>query len=561
MERLEKLGYKKVFYLLLAVWFVVNIIQALVMDVISDEAYYGLWGKYLDWGYYDHPPFVALLVGISSFLFDGNLGIRFMTVLLQPLTLLLVWHTIGFEKPDVRKVITFFIISASIVMFVAYGIVTTPDVPLLFFTALFLFGYKRFLERESLVSVVLLTLSMAGLVYSKYQAVLVIGFTVLSNFKLLKSYKFWLAGLLALLLLTPHILWQVSNGFPSFQYHLVARSTDFKWVYLLEYFPNELAVFNPFTLGAVVYVLIKYRSVDLFRKNLYFQIIGFILFFWLTAFRGHVEPHWTIACSISMIILLSERCETDTKLRGYTFKYIGYSLLLVLVARIFLVIDSPVTRRIGYTGNDKKHLAIENIAGDLPVIFTGSFQRPSLYPFITGKEATVISSLYSRQTQFDIWRFEEQYQGKPAFIWGDYGAMSSDYSSGVTSFKGFFTDNLQTVNSVDIEFSVADERFKTGNRLEIPYTIINKYDNPIDFNHPQFPVELCVVIARGKEVHLCEAVLSEEITIIPSGEPKSGSLTFTVPDLEVGEYSCGLSLNTLFGPALNSGFVNVLIQK
>lgn len=86
IEKLEKFGYKKVFYLLLALWFVFNIFQALLMDVISDEAYYGLWGKHLDWGYYDHPPMVALLVKISSLLFNGNLGIRFMTLLLQPIT-------------------------------------------------------------------------------------------------------------------------------------------------------------------------------------------------------------------------------------------------------------------------------------------------------------------------------------------------------------------------------------------------------------------------------------------------------------------------------------------
>ncbi len=561
IEKLEKFGYKKVFYLLLALWFVFNIFQALLMDVISDEAYYGLWGKHLDWGYYDHPPMVALLVKISSLLFNGNLGIRFMTLLLQPITLFVIWRTIDYEKPDVKKVITFFIISASIVMFVAYGIITTPDVPLLFFTALFLLGYKRFLEREDWTSVAILALSMAGLIYSKYQAVLVIGLTVLSNFKLLKRYKFWLAGVVALLLLIPHILWQVSNGFPSFQYHLVARSTDFKWVYFLEYLPNELAVFNPFTLGAVVYLLIKYKPMDSFRRNLYFQIVGFIGFFWLTAFRGHVEPHWTIACSIPMIILLSEKCSTDNKLKNYTYKYILFSLLLVLVARIFLIIDSPITRRIGYSGNEEKYRAIETVAGDLPVIFTGSFQNPSLYSFIIGKEATVISSLYSRQTQFDVWKFEEKYHGKSAFIWGDYGAVSNDYSSGFTSFKGFVTDNLQTVNRMEVVFDMDNKQLRAGDTMEIPYTIINKYDNSIDFNHPQFPVQLCVAFVQGKEITLSGTVLKESISIIPSGDSVDGRLSFTVPDLAVGEYSCGLSLNTLFGPALNSGFVTVLIKK
>ena len=80
-------------------------------------------------------------------------------------------------------------------MFSAYGFFTTPDAPLLFFTAFFLYSYKNYLADQNWKSVVFLSLSMAGLVYSKYQAVLVIGFVVISNIKLLKSYKFWIAGL------------------------------------------------------------------------------------------------------------------------------------------------------------------------------------------------------------------------------------------------------------------------------------------------------------------------------------------------------------------------------
>ena len=512
-------------------------------------------------GFYDHPPFVALMTRLSSWLFEGNLGVRFMTVLLQPFALYLIWKTIGFTKADSEKVITFFIVAASVIMFMAYGVITTPDVPLLFFTALFLFSYKKFIEQDDWYSMLLLALSMAGLVYSKYQAVLVIGLTVLSNFKLLLKYKFWLAGILALLLLSPHIWWQISNGFPSFQYHLVARSTGFRWIYFLEYLPNEMAVFNPFVLGAVVYILIKYKADDLFNRNLYFQIIGFITFFWITAFRGHVEPHWTIACSIPMIILITRRSDSDKKLKGYIYRYILYFLILVFILRIFLCIDSPVTRRIGYKGNEEKFRAIEKVAGDLPVIFTGSFQRPSLYPFITGKEAVVISSLYSRQTQFDIWGFEENYFGKPVFIWGDYGERSSDYGSGFTSFKGFFAKNLQTVNRMKIDFDYSGIDPLVGEELDLPFSIFNSYTHNIDFGHEEFPVSLNCVFIDGKEVQLVPGKLDKTIGVVAEGMKVEGIISLVVPDLPDGEYSMGLTLNTLFGPAMNSDFVKITINN
>jgi 4-amino-4-deoxy-L-arabinose transferase-like glycosyltransferase len=144
----------------------------------------------LAWGYFDHPPLVGLLTFLGSKLFTGNLAPRFFTVLLQPITLWIVWKLINQQKADKNKVLLVFIIAASMVMFSAYGFITTPDVPLLFFTALFLYTYKKFLEKQSLVNALFIAVSMAGLVYSKYQGVMLIGLVVLSNLKLLKSRWF-----------------------------------------------------------------------------------------------------------------------------------------------------------------------------------------------------------------------------------------------------------------------------------------------------------------------------------------------------------------------------------
>ena len=99
-----------------------------------------------------------------------------------------------------------------------------------------------------------------GLLYSKYHAVLIIGFVVISNFKLLKSYRFWIAGIFALILFTPHIWWQIANNYPSIKFHLIERAEGFRWINILEYIPNQLAVFNPFVLGAVIYIMVKIQA-------------------------------------------------------------------------------------------------------------------------------------------------------------------------------------------------------------------------------------------------------------------------------------------------------------
>ena len=64
----------RIFYLILFLWVCVDLLTALFVNIHSDEAYYALYGAHLAWGYYDHPPMVALLAHCSDLLFDGILA-------------------------------------------------------------------------------------------------------------------------------------------------------------------------------------------------------------------------------------------------------------------------------------------------------------------------------------------------------------------------------------------------------------------------------------------------------------------------------------------------------
>ena len=102
---------EKRFYLYLLIWVLVDMVQAIFTNIHADEAYYALYGQFMDWGYYDHPPMVAVLTHISSWL-PGALSIRFCTVLLHGATLWLVWKTIAKVNATIRDVNEFFIIAS-----------------------------------------------------------------------------------------------------------------------------------------------------------------------------------------------------------------------------------------------------------------------------------------------------------------------------------------------------------------------------------------------------------------------------------------------------------------
>ncbi len=159
----------------LGVWTLLNVLQAGLTPLDPDEAYYWLYSQDLAWGYFDHPPMVALLIKAGSSWLPGALGVRLLTVLLMPLTIFLLWKLAGAPRQG-QALNLFMLVAAAMPFFHIYGFVATPDAPLLFFSAAWFWVLRQFLIVPTIPRMVLLGLLMALLLYSKYHGVLVIGF-------------------------------------------------------------------------------------------------------------------------------------------------------------------------------------------------------------------------------------------------------------------------------------------------------------------------------------------------------------------------------------------------
>ena len=572
------------------IWFVINLLQGIFTEIQEDEAYYALYGEHLAWGYFDHPPMVGLMTFLSSIFFSGTLGVRFFTIIVSCLSLLVMWKIATYNSnpslpidsshhtnqrwndmgkansklSTLNSTLLFFTIACSIVMFNIYGFVTTPDAGLILFSALFLLVYQRYLADKSWKNVLLMGVTMALMVYSKYHAFLFLGLIVLSNLKLLKDGKFWVACLLALALLTPHILWQVNNDFPSFKYHLAGRNEAFQWSYFWEYLPNQLLIFNPFTVGAVVYVLIKHRNrvlippaplkrgrptgceenTEVFERGLKFIFIGFFFFFWVMAFRGHVEPHWTIVCVIPEVVLVYRKALIDDKLRKYIKFFILPSLLLVLAFRIFLL--TPLANRFGYHGKEPYYRAIEQVAGDCPMVFRGSFQQPALYHYFTGKESSTLQSYYDRMTQYDLWQFDKAWIGKPVFICGPVNGRSEIYQVDNVEVEGFLCDDFSSANRLVTKFEITNAGsaktpvFHHGDTIRLDFSIYNPCEAAIDFQHKDFAKSIKMHYLPGDAFSYC---VFKMITEIGPQETYQGQLyTIVNNEIEPGEYRFNLGI-------------------
>jgi hypothetical protein len=226
-----------------------------------------------------------------------------------------------------------------------------------------------------------------------------------------------------------------------------------------------------------------------------------------------------------------------------------------------LLVADVLPKRLDFYGKYKRYKAIETIAGELPVIFTGSFQNPSNYHFFTGKESTVLSAVNTRRTQFDIMQKELDYQGKPAFICVAVQNRAQEYDVEGIKFHGYKAQNFQSVNRLEINCELQNNEVYINDTLNIRFEIFNPTNFTIDFRHPEFPVSWKAVYNTGiRKFEFNDCILSQEITTLPAHTKIEGWLKTIVPNLDANDCGFALSLDNTICCAQNSKFTLLSIK-
>lgn len=550
------------FILLLFIWLSVNILQGIFTEIGNDEAYYWMYSQHPAWGYFDHPPMVALFIGLGNILFDYELGVRVITIIAQIISLFLLWKIIGDNQPSRQKIIRFFGLAAAIPLFQVYGFITTPDAPLLLFTTVFLFVYKRFLSNTSIQTTLLLGLSMAALVYSKYHGLLIIMFTLVANHKLLWNLKFWLAGSIAIALFIPHLVWQANNQFPSFHYHMSDRVSPVGKFSFFEYWINQAVAFNPLILFLAVWIFTKGIPKEIYQRTLYVIVVGVFIFFWINTFMMRVEPHWTAVASIPLIIILYQNTSISFAQMKFVRRYVFPSLLLLLLAR-FAVIFDFLPYPVEFLHQKSFAEKIKKKAGTLPVVFINSYQKPSVYSFYTGEEAFTLNNIYYRQNQFDLWNYEESWQGKKVGFYSiPSDSLHINWSNSNSSDSFFIEEHLFSVQKLKVRYTLPDNiNFDPGNEIRLAIEVFNPYPHPIKLNSTSKGVTLSVVFRTHDDIRTFPVTTDPQLDQINPGETAKHNIHFTVPELPPGEFSFAICFSTeLLPEAFNSPFQKIKVS-
>jgi hypothetical protein len=559
----------KIILYFLLLWTILNVIQACTLELQADEAYYWLYSRYLAWGYFDHPPMVAVFIRIGDSIMHNELGLRLLTVLASSASIYLLWLILKKYQADATA---FILICSGIFIFHIYGFTTTPDAPLFFFTVLFYFFYQQYIEKDKWTLAIILGIIVACLLYSKYNGVLVVGFTLLANIKLLKRGSFWLIAVLAVLIYIPHILWQVNYGYPSINYHLFERSARvYDFTDTFSYLPGQLLMAGPLIGWFLFYKAFTVRIKDAFIRCLMVNCVGTLIFFFISSSRGEVQPQWTFTL-FAPLVMLALIC---FKQRGgwpkWLFPLAIINFSIILVVRVIIIGGFGFARTYGhlksYYGFKEWALQVKQKAGDAYVVMSEGFQNPAKYNYYTNSlKCFAYDTRYYRRTQFEIWPMEDSIQRKRVYYVTTYpvkGISTDSIKDEAGIWYGGWLNDVRTYQKVNFETTSYKITASPGQKVVLNLTIANPYAYPIDFSNQAYlhPVIMEACLFSGDRIIDAQKA-GENFNAIKLHPGENTHYTFTlIAPLKKGNFDLLFSLRTdPFPGSKNSRIINFTVK-
>ncbi|MEO6149448.1 MAG: glycosyltransferase family 39 protein, partial [Mucilaginibacter sp.] len=516
---------------------------------------------------FDHPPMVALFIRAGDSIIHNEFGLRLVNIISSTASLYILWQIVNKYNTDA---LWFILVAGGMFTLHIYGFITTPDGPLLFFTVLFFYVYRLYLEKNTWQQAVMLGIIIACLLYSKYHAILLIGFTVLANFKMLNRWSFWLIVVIAVVLYIPHILWQVQHDYPSLTYHLGDRSEKvYRFDYTFNYIISQIAVAGPLIGWLLFYKGVALRSTDTFTRGLKVNFIGIMLFFLLTSVRGEVQSQWTIIAFPALAILVLAGFSRTGNPPLWFRRLAIVNICIILIVRLLLIAQPPFVKNIqavkSFFYNDEWAHTIKNKVGNNWLVMNDGFQMPARYCFYNNTlKCFSYDSRYYRLTQYEIWPMEDSVQGKRVYYLLHNPTPGFDtIQTAAGPWYGAWIDDVRTYQKVKIKTEIKSIVSAPGKKNRVVLSITNPYKYAISFSNTEYKnrVDLEACFSELKNEVLVQTAGDDFNYIrIKAGETANYSFTFTAPTKK-GRYDLLFSLHTQpFNGTKNSGVISFTVE-
>ncbi len=414
----------------------------------ADEAYYFIWGQHLQLSYRDHPPMVGWGEAAGAALFGWNyLGLRFATFVTAGATVGLFRLWARRLAPGDPSAYFWLMLGAYFAspLFLFTSTNVYPDHFLLFFllaASYFLTGFLgawREGGQNSYGKLYLAALFMGLAGLSKYNAVFfplaLVG--VLASDRrwrgLFRAPQLYLAGAIALLVVSPVFIWNAQHGFISFQWQFGGRFDGARrsvsgfnpWGFVQE--GGAILYFGPFLMPALYRFLRagpeqgEIGAIIALGKWSFYLSCGFMLALALWAPASHlVKPYWSDVAFVPFVVVAPLFCVSPRLFKAHVLA--GAAVFAVMVA-LYLLNPLP-THLIGLKPLDQDRFGRPTIAAEVlrakakmhaDFVVTPNYIQTSLLAFGAGTDKD-FTSVDPEKDQFALWRGRRTLEGKTAIL-------------------------------------------------------------------------------------------------------------------------------------------------
>lgn len=415
--------------------FAAKLVLLTVANPFMDEAYYWMWGQHPALSYFDHPPMVAWVQGLSAAIFGWNrFALRLPIVLTMAGDLALLY--LFARRLAAEGWRDWFWLSAVIFLsapiYVAMTTVTLPDHLLILFglAALYCFhGFAQSFEAKAprwrllYLGAAALGLAMLTKYYGALLGAGFVLFVLLQSRAMLRSPHLYLAALLAVAMQTPVIIWNIQNDFASFGFIIGGRSTiasPFSFVGTLGYLLGIVAIVSPFLMWPMARFAFgrggnpNWLPVAIF----WVSTIAFLAASLIT----DILIHWNLVAYIAMLPFLVPHLRS----RVLLVAQIGYGMLTIGLLGFNYGV-APIVGLAGYADQTSAwshgwdevapRVAALKVENKAEFVATNGYALAGPLGFAMGDPD--VTSLSTARDAFDYWRDDAALEGKDAIIVGD----------------------------------------------------------------------------------------------------------------------------------------------
>ncbi|HEU0283105.1 MAG TPA: glycosyltransferase family 39 protein, partial [Gallionella sp.] len=333
---------KSVFNYILLVTLLLKLALAALLPMSGDEAYFLVWARHLDFGYYDHPPMVGWFLHLLMYLGSAEVILRLPAILTSTLIGYGIYRLLRpLDEGRAALVAILYLISPLNLL----NVLVTTDTPLILFAFLSGAALYRALQRDSMAwyAVAGALLGMAFL--SKYFAVLLglgyLAYFIFSAQRVRKWQGFALLVLAALPFALVNLYWNYTHCWDNILFNLYTRNegAQFSPGNLALYLLTQVYLLTPL----LFYYLYRNRS-ELWQKIsagqfrlFFFAFVVPLGVFTLLSFKKVIGLHWVLAFYPFAYLLLFQLLSRE-QLSGM-LKFMGWfsAAHLALVLTLLLL--------------------------------------------------------------------------------------------------------------------------------------------------------------------------------------------------------------------------------